>query len=106
MNFFYSGLNTGLSKYFSLSPKITFKYNSISLGKHIFNPKPILKILNTYKTTHLLRQGLTFISDGAGNVEFALLQVRAKFSVSNQDLLAPQQGDGNSSLFLELPCYL
>lgn len=55
---------------------------------------------------HLLRQGLTFISDAAGDVEVALMQVRAKFSVSKQVLLAPQQVDGNNSLFLELLCYL
>lgn len=55
---------------------------------------------------YLLRQELTFISDAAGGVEVALLQVRAKFSVNNQVLLAPQQEDGNNSLFLELLCYL
>lgn len=84
--------------FFSISPKITFQYNSISLGKDIFNPKPALKILNAYRAKHLLRQGLAFICNAAGNVEVALLQVRAKFSASSQDLLAPQQGDGNSSL--------
>lgn len=54
---------------------------------------------------HLLRQGLAFISDAA-DVEVALMQVRAKFSVSKQVLLAPQQVDGNNSLFLELLYYL
>lgn len=54
----------------------------------------------------LLRQGLAFISNAAGNIEVALLQVGTKFSVSNQDLLAPQQVDGSNSLFMELPCYL
>lgn len=107
MNFFYSGLNTGLSKYFSpISPEISFKYTSITPEKHIFNPKPVLKIPNLLRTTHLFRQELTFIRNAAGNAEVALLQVRAKFSVSNQDLLAPQQVDGDSSLFLELLCFL
>lgn len=107
MNFFYSGLNTGLSNYFSPTcSEISFKYASITLEKHIFYPKPDLKIPNTLRTTHLFRQGLTFIRNAAGNAELALLQVRAKLSVSNQDLLAPQQVDGNSSLFLELLCFL
>lgn len=73
VNFLYSRLNTGLSRYFSLiAPKISFKYNSMTLEKHIFNPKPVLKIPNTYRTMHLLRQGLSFISNIAGHVEVAL----------------------------------
>lgn len=35
-------------------------YNSTTLGKHIFNPKPAVKIRNTYRATltaHILRQG-------------------------------------------------
>lgn len=45
-------------------------YNTTTLGKHIFNPKLVLKIIHTYRATftaHILRQGLTFICDTAGD---------------------------------------
>lgn len=87
---FYSSLNTSLSRYFSLiSPKISFKYNSITLGKHIFNPKPVLKIPNTHRTMPL-RQGLSFISNAAGHGGVAPLQDRAKLCQWSASA-APQQ---------------
>lgn len=87
---FYSSLNTSLSRYFSLiSPKISFKYNSITLGKHISNPKPVLKIPNTHRTMPL-RQGLSFISNAAGHGGVAPLQDRAKLCQWSASA-APQQ---------------